>query len=60
MPKTFEDEFMEAQADMVSICLEYVEDDAEKIYIQMLPVKIELLPVITFIKSTGKFGSGII
>ena len=33
MPKTFEDEFMEAQADMVSICLEYVEDDAEKIYI---------------------------
>ena len=33
MPKTFEDEFMEAQADMVSICLEYVEDDAEKINI---------------------------
>ena len=33
MAKIFEDEFMEAQADMVSICLEYVEDDAEKIYI---------------------------
>lgn len=33
MAKTFEDEFMELQADMVSICLEYVEDDAEKIYI---------------------------
>ncbi len=31
MAKIFEDEFMEAQADMVSICLEYVEDDAEKI-----------------------------
>lgn len=33
MKKTFEDYFSELQADMVSICLEYVEDRAEKIYI---------------------------
>ena len=50
MAKIFEDEFMEAQADMVSICLEYVEDDAEKIYIYMLPVRTEQLRVIGFLK----------
>lgn len=33
MAKTFEDYFTELQADMVDICLEYVEDKAEKIYI---------------------------
>lgn len=33
MGKVFEDYFSELQADMVSICLEYVEDRAEKIYI---------------------------
>lgn len=33
MSKVFEDYFSELQADMVSICLEYVEDRAEKIYI---------------------------
>ena len=31
--KNFEDQLMELQADMVDICLEYVEDDAEKVYI---------------------------
>ena len=33
MAKVFEDYFTEIQADMVSICLEYVEKRAEKIYI---------------------------
>lgn len=33
MEKVFEDFFSELQADMVSICLEYVEERAEKIYI---------------------------
>lgn len=33
MYKSFEDYFSELQADMVSICLEYVENRAEKIYI---------------------------
>ena len=33
MGKVFEDYFSELQADMVSICLEYVENRAEKIYI---------------------------
>lgn len=33
MNKVFEDYFSELQADMVSICLEYVEERAEKIYI---------------------------
>ena len=33
MGKVFEDYFSELQADMVSICLEYVEKRAEKIYI---------------------------
>jgi uncharacterized protein (DUF433 family) len=33
MEQVFEDKFSELQADMVSICLEYVEDRAEKIYI---------------------------
>lgn len=33
MEKIFEDYFSELQADMVSICLEYVEDRAEKVYI---------------------------
>ena len=33
MEKMFEDYFSEIQADMVSICLEYVEKRAEKIYI---------------------------
>ena len=33
MKKVFEDYFSELQADMVSICLEYVENFAEKIYI---------------------------
>ena len=33
MSKIFEDYFSEIQTDMVSICLEYVEDRAEKIYI---------------------------
>ena len=31
--KIFEDYFTEVQADMVSICLEYVENKADKIYI---------------------------
>ncbi|KZE69569.1 hypothetical protein AV545_22125 [Paenibacillus jamilae] len=33
MTKIFEDFFSELQADMVSICLEYVSDRADKIYI---------------------------
>lgn len=33
MTKVFEDYFSELQADMVDICLEYVEDKATKIYI---------------------------
>lgn len=33
MSRVFEDVFTEIQADMVSICLEYVEKRAEKIYI---------------------------
>lgn len=33
MNKVFEDYFSELQADMVSICLEYVQNKAEKIYI---------------------------
>lgn len=33
MSKVFEDYFSELQADMVSICLEYVENKADKIYI---------------------------
>ena len=33
MGKVFEDYFSELQTDMVEICLEYVEDRAEKIYI---------------------------
>ncbi len=33
MGKVFEDYFTELQTDMISICLEYVEDRAEKIYI---------------------------
>lgn len=33
MSKVFEDIFSELQADMVSICLEYVQDRAEKIYV---------------------------
>ena len=33
MAKVFEDYFSEIQADIVSICLEYVEGRAEKIYI---------------------------
>ncbi|EJR97462.1 hypothetical protein IKM_05122 [Bacillus mycoides] len=31
--KEFEDKFSELQADMVSICMEYVEDRADKVYI---------------------------
>ena len=33
MSKVFEDYFSELQADMVSICLEYVEKKADKLYI---------------------------
>jgi hypothetical protein len=33
MAKVFEDYFSELQTDMVSICLEYVDDKADKIYI---------------------------
>ncbi len=33
MKKVFEDMFSELQADMVSICMEYVEEKAEKIFI---------------------------
>ncbi len=37
MSKVFEDYFSELQADMVSICLEYVENRAEKyIYIALV------------------------
>jgi hypothetical protein len=31
--KEFEDRFSELQADMISICMEYVEDRAEKVYV---------------------------
>src|SRR5690625_3485566 len=31
--KEFEDGFSELQADMISICMEYVEDKAEKVYV---------------------------
>jgi Protein of unknown function, DUF600 len=31
--KEFEDEFSELQADMISICMEYVEDKADKVYV---------------------------
>lgn len=33
MTKIFEDFFSEYQADMVSICLEYVDDKADKIWL---------------------------
>ncbi|MBA4538794.1 hypothetical protein H1Z61_17085 [Bacillus aquiflavi] len=33
MSKIFEDDFMDIQADMVSLCLEYVDSKAENIYI---------------------------
>ncbi len=33
MSKTFEELFSEIQSDMVSICLEYVENRADKIFI---------------------------
>ncbi len=33
MSKVFEDYFSELQADMVAICLEYVENEAEELYI---------------------------
>lgn len=33
MTKIFEDEFMDVQSDMVSLCLEYVESNADNIYI---------------------------
>ena len=33
MAKTFEEGFTEIQKDMISICLEYVENSAEKVYI---------------------------
>ena len=29
----FEDRFSELQADMISICMEYVEDRADKVYV---------------------------
>ncbi|WP_350302562.1 immunity protein YezG family protein [Peribacillus frigoritolerans] len=31
--KEFEDKFSELQADMISICMEYVEDRADKVYV---------------------------
>ena len=31
--KEFEDRFSELQADMISICLEFVEDRADKVYV---------------------------
>nr|WP_242168311.1 hypothetical protein [Priestia koreensis] len=31
--KEFEDQFSELQGDMISICLEYVEDRADKVYV---------------------------
>ncbi len=31
--KEFEDKFSELQADMISICMEYVEDRADKVHI---------------------------
>ena len=31
--KEFEDKFSELQADMISICMEYVEDGADKVYV---------------------------
>ena len=34
--KVFEDYFSELQSDMVSICLEYVDNEAEEIYILFL------------------------
>lgn len=33
MTEIFEDEFMEVQSDMVSLCLEYIESKADNIYI---------------------------
>ncbi|CAN7535072.1 immunity protein YezG family protein [Rossellomorea sp. LjRoot5] len=31
--KTFEDRFSELQADMISICMEYIEERADKVYV---------------------------
>lgn len=31
--KEYEDKFSELQADMISICMEYVEDRADKVYV---------------------------
>ena len=31
--KEFEERFSELQADMISICMEYVEDRADKVYV---------------------------
>lgn len=30
---TFEDRFSELQADMISICMEYIEERADKVYV---------------------------
>ena len=49
MGKVFEDYFSELQTDMVEICLEYVEDRAEKIYIYCF-LKEGCNPVISFIR----------
>ena len=33
MSKVFEDEFMEFQSDLISLCMELVEDHADKVYV---------------------------
>lgn len=46
--KEFEEKFSGLQADMVSICMEYVEDRADKVFIT-LQVKKVLCQAVSFI-----------
>ena len=49
--KEFEDKFSELQADMISICMEYVEDRADKVYVYAY-VRKELFQEVSFIALT--------
>lgn len=54
MGKIFEDYFSEYQADMVSICLEYVDWRADAIYIYTAHMKVIRFMVIVFLKLLKK------
>jgi len=54
LSKVFEDYFSELQADMVAICLEYVESDAEDIYIYC-SYESEMYAFDVFFKINGQY-----